>query len=205
MDELSGTKERIFDTFIEMVSVLGYENVTIREIAKSIDINAASIYYHYESKERILEHIYEYYSHHYFDTRIPVESMKTLVETANPEEFIFAIARNYVSDDEKKHMRMILITKIIYMRLFQDNTANTMFREHNANDYQYVSEILQHGIDVGRIQPDFDLEIFARVITGAMMAMGIEAFANPDYSVGLLDHEARVRSMLGRLFDSALL
>ena len=205
MNELIGTKERIFDVFIELTSSMGYENVTIREIAKRVDINVASIYYHYESKEKILEHVYEYYDYHYFDTRKSVEYMKKLIETADPEEFIFAIARNYESDDQKKHMRMILITKILYMRLFQDPTANNMFREHNADDYKYVSEILQHGIDVGRIQADFDLEIFARVMTGAMMAMGIEAFASPDYSVGLLDHEERVRSMLGRLIQSALL
>ena len=133
--------------------------------------------------------------------------MKKLIETAtieNAEEFIFAVCRNYVSDDPKKHIRMILITKIIYMRLFQDAAASKMFLEHNADDYKYVVEILQHGIDVGRVQSDFDLEIFARVLTGSMMAMGMEAFASPNYAVGLLDHEERVRSMLSRMFASGL-
>jgi len=179
--------------------------VTIREIAKKVNINVASIYYHYESKESILAHVYEYYSIHYFDTRAPVGDMKKLIETADAEEFIFAMARNYVSDDPKKQVRMILITKIVYMRLFQDAYANTMFLEHNLDDYRYVVEILQHGIDVGRIVPDFDMEIFARVLTGSMMAMGIEAFADANYTVGLLDHEVRVRTMLARLYNSALL
>ena len=188
-----------------MISALGYENVTIREIAKKVNINAASIYYHYKSKEDILAHVYEYFDKHYFDTRIPVDKMQKLIETADAEEFIFAIARNYVSDDPKKHIRMILITKIIYMRLFQDSTANTMFLEHNIDDYAYVVEILQHGINIGRVHPDFDVEIFARVLTGSMMAMGIEAFADANYTVGLLDHEERVRTMMARLFNSALL
>ena len=205
MNDLSKTKEKIFDTFIEMASSLGYENVTIREISTKVGINAASIYYHYESKEKILEHVYEYYGTHYFDTRLPVEEMKKLIETASAEDFIFAMCRNYVSDDPKKHIRMILITKIVYMRLYQDTYASSMFLRHNADDYRYVAEILQHGINIGLVQPGFDMEIFARILTGSLMAMGIEAFADPNYSVGLLDHEVRVREMLVRLFRTALL
>ena len=34
MSELAGTKELIFDTFVEMTSVVGYENVNVRDIAK---------------------------------------------------------------------------------------------------------------------------------------------------------------------------
>ena len=205
MSDLSGTRERIFDAFIEMSSALGYENVTVREIAKKVGIQAASIYNHYSSKEKILEHVYEYYANHYFDTRKPVDTMKKMIETADAEEFIFAMTRNYVSEDQKKHVRMILITKIIYMRLFQDTAASAMFNEHNADDVQYVTAVMQHGIDVGRLQPDFDLETFATVVLGSMMGMGLMAFANPAYTVGLLDHESRVRSMLSRILVSALL
>ncbi|MCL2122116.1 MAG: TetR/AcrR family transcriptional regulator [Clostridiales bacterium] len=204
MDELTGTKERIFDAFIEMTSSMGYENVTVREIAKKIGINAASIYYHYESKEQVLAHVYEYYSEYYFENRKPVEAMKEMIETADAEEFIFAMARNFVSDDQKKTYRMVLITKIIYMRLFQDAMANRMFNENNQNEIRYITDIVQHGIQVGRIQPDFEVEIFASVLLNSMIAMGLVAFADPNYTAGLLDHEARVRSMLARLFTSAL-
>ena len=204
MDELTGTKERIFDAFIEMTSSMGYENVTVREIAKKIGINAASIYYHYESKEQVLAHVYEYYSEYYFENRKPVEAMKEMIETADAEEFIFAMARNFVSDDQKKTYRMVLITKIIYMRLFQDAMANRMFNENNQNEIRYITDIVQHGIQVGRIQSDFEVEIFASVLLNSMIAMGLVAFADPNYTAGLLDHEARVRSMLARLFTSAL-
>jgi AcrR family transcriptional regulator len=204
-EELTGTKELIFDTFIEMTSSMGYENVTIREIARKVGINAASIYYHYESKEKILEHVYEYYNCFFFDGRRPLDKMKEMVETANPEEFIIAMTRNYVSEDSKREVRMILITKIIYMRLFQDINANTIFSNHNKDDTNYIIEVMQHAISIGRVQPDFDVEIFASVMIGTMLAMGLVAFADPNYTVGLLEHETRVRLMLGRIFESALL
>ena len=205
MSEISSTKESIFDTFIEMVSTFGYESVSIRDIAKRLGLSVSALYHHFESKDKLLDEVYGYYDEHYFDTRIPVETMKKRIETDDAETFILALTRNYVSDDPKKQIRMILITKIVYMRLFQDATANAMFLRHNLEDYAYVVELLQHGIDFGRIQPDFDMEIFARVLTGSMMAMGIEAFANPNYTVGLLDYEVRVREMLARLYGSALL
>ena len=204
MSELSETKELIFDTLIELSSAYGYENVTVRDIAKKVGINVSSIYYHYESKEKILEHVYEYYQRHYFDNRKPVETMKKMIETASAEEIIFALARNFMSDDQKRHMRMILITKLIYMRLFQDTTANTMFNENNNDEISYLMEILKHGVVVGRIEPDFDLEAFAGILLGSMVAMGVMAFANPAYTVGLLNYESRMRSMVSRLFDSAL-
>ena len=204
MSELSETKELIFDTLIELSSMLGYENVTVRDIAKKVGINVSSIYYHYESKEKILEHVYEYYQRHYFDNRKPVETMKKMIETANAEDIIFALARNFESEDQKRHMRMILITKLIYMRLFQDPTANAMFNENNADETEYLMEILKHGVAVGRIKPDFDLEAFAGILLGSMVAMGVMAFANPSYTVGLLNHESRMRSMVSKLFDTAL-
>ena len=205
MNEISETKERIFDTFIELSSIFGYENVTVRDVAKKVGINVASIYYHYDGKEKILESVYEYYENHYFDNRKPVEMMKQLIETAGADEMIAALARNYLTDDQKKYVRMILITKIVNMRLFQDTAANAMFNEHNADDMLYVTSILQHGADVGRIHPDFDIEAFAGVLIGSMVALGIEAFARPDYTVKQLDHEKRMLAMLSRLLATGLL
>jgi len=205
MSDLSETKELIFDTLIELSSSFGYENVTVRDIAKKVGINVSSIYYHYESKEKILEHVYEYYQRHYFDNRKSVETMKVMIETVDAEEIIFALARNFMSDDQKRHMRMILITKLIYMRLFQDAAANAMFNENNADEMDYLMEILRHGVAVGRIAPDFDLEAFAGILLGSMVAMGVMAFANPSYTVGILNHEARMRSMVSKLFDTALI
>ena len=205
MGELSDTKELIFDTLIELSSTYGYENVTVRDIAKKVGINVSSIYYHYESKEKILEHIYEYYQSHYFDNRKPVDVMKKLLETASAEEFIFAIARNFESVDQKVHMRMILITKLIYMRLFQYSAANAMFNNNNVDELGYVMDILRHGVDAGIIKPDFDIEAFASIVLGSMIAMGVMAFADPAYTVGLLNHESRMRTMLSKLFSTGLM
>ena len=203
MSELSATKERIFDTFVEMVSTLGYENVTIRDIAKKIGINAASIYYHFDSKDQILEYVYDYYAKYQYDTRKSVETMKEIIETADATEFIVNLFYTFETDDIKKYTRMILITKIIYMRLFQDPIANAMFTESNANNAEYVMTILKHGIEINRLAADFDIETFSDVLIGSKIIMGIRAFASSNYQVGQLDQEQRILALLVQLFSTA--
>ena len=206
MGELSETKENIFDVFVEMVSTSGYENVTTRDIAKKTGINAASIYYHFESKEKILEYAYDYYAKYQYDNRAPAEAMKKLIETAaGAEEIISGFFYTFETEDLKKYTRMILITKIIYMRLFQDPIANAMFAESNTNSAEYVISIMKHGIGAGRIAPDFDLETFADILIGSKIVMGIRAFSDSGYVVGQLDQEKRILKLLTRLLSTALI
>lgn len=204
MSQLSETKEKIFDVFVEMASTLGYENVTTRDIAKKIGINAASIYYHFESKEKILEYAYEYYEKYQYDNRRPVDEMKKMIETAGADEIISKFFYSFVTDDQKKYVRMILITKIVYMRLFQDRIANAIFTDSNACNAEYVVSILRHGVNAGRISSGFDIETFADVLIGAITIMGVKAFAGTDYKVGQLEQEDRIRALLTRLLSTAL-
>ncbi|MCL2201079.1 MAG: TetR/AcrR family transcriptional regulator [Oscillospiraceae bacterium] len=205
MSELSQTKEKIFDTFVEMVSTLGYENVTTRDIAKRIGINAASIYYHFESKEKILEFAYSYYLQHQYDNRTPVQEAQNSLETAKADEIVPLLRYSFMSQDQKKYTRMILITKIIYMRIFQDPVAGKMFSESSADSVEYVASILRHGVDIGRISSDFDLTTFATLLVDSMMMMGVKAFARTDYNVGQLEQEEYICAMLTALISTALL
>jgi len=204
MEELSGTKELIFDSFVEMTSVLGYENVSIRNISKKVGIQPASIYNHFESKAQLLESVYEYYLRHYFDNRKPIEEMKKLIETASAQELIAAFKRTFESEDQKKYIRMILITKIVYMRLYQDQRANEIFSNNFQNENDYVVEILKHGIDTGRIDSSFDIETFAYILIGSLVFMGVRAFSSPTYVVEQLEQEKRIFAQLTQLFSTAL-
>lgn len=204
MDSISGTKEQIFDIFVEMTSMLGYENVSMREIAQKVGIKGSSIYNHFDKKETILENAYQYYTKHHYDGRKPIDEMKKMIESAGADEIIRALAFTFDTGDQKKQTRMILITKIIYMRIFQDPTANMIFTEGNTNNKKYVVDILKHGRDIGRISCDFDIETFADILIGAVTIMGIRAFASKDYTVAELSEKELILALLARLFATAL-
>jgi len=204
MDELSGTKELIFDAFIEMTSSLGFENVSMRNIADKVGIRVASIYNHYESKAKILEYAYNYYSKQQCDNRKPLDEIKKLIETLSAEEILTFLTHSLETDDPKKHVRMGFIRKIIYMRLFQDQVANAIFEESNSNNAEYVIYALKHGIETGRIESSFDLEIFADLLICSQQAMGIKTFADPSCTAVQLKQQKRIIALMARLLSSAM-
>jgi len=204
MRELSGTKESIFDTFLEMTAAFGYENVSIRDIAAKVGINSASIYHHFESKEKLLQYAYDYHLKYQYDNRKSVDEMKNMLKASSPDEIIRAFAYTFESDDLKKYTRMILIVKIIYMRIFQEQKARVIFLEQHANNVEFISSVLKHGVHIGLIDPNFDIEAFAQVFVGSLEAMGMKAFAEPSYSVGQLEHEKLILKMVAQLYSTAL-
>ena len=204
-EDLTKTKELIFDAFIEMTGELGYENVSMRDLATKVGIQVASIYNHFSTKSNILEYAYDYHAKRQYENRTPSEYMKKLIETADADEIINKFVYTYESEVPKQYTRIVLITKIIYMRLFQDPLANASFSESNKDNTDYVIDILQHGINIGRIDPDFDTATFADVLLGALQAMAIKAFSNTLYAVGQLDQEYRIRAMIARLLSSAFI
>ena len=205
MPHTSLTKDLIFDAFLQQTSSLGYENVGLRDIGKLVNINAASIYYHFPSKEAILDHAYNYYLQHQFDNRLQRQEMYELVETAAAEKIVDAFFYSFDSTDEKYYTRMVLITRIIYMRLFQDRKASDIFNAADIDNHDYVVDILNHGKEIGRIDKNFDTDTYAYVLIGSMQIMGIKAFADVNYKVGQLDRESRILALLTRLLSTALL
>ncbi|MCL2631821.1 MAG: TetR/AcrR family transcriptional regulator [Coriobacteriia bacterium] len=204
MSDITGTKALIFDTFVHMTSTLGFENVSMREIAMQVGINPASIYYHFENKLQILEFAYDYYDKHQYDNRTPVDEIKKIINTADADEIVESLRYDFVTDDERQYIRMVLITKIIYMRLYQDPLANKMFADLNTSSVEYMLDILKYGVQIGRIDPEFDIETYAAIFVGSIHIMGIKSFASPDYQVAQLVEEQRIQKLLGRLLATAL-
>ncbi|MCL2164138.1 MAG: TetR/AcrR family transcriptional regulator [Oscillospiraceae bacterium] len=205
MNDTNKTKEIIFDAFVELTSVIGYEKVTVRDIAYKIGKNVASIYYHFENKASMLEYAYDYHAQHQYRNRRSTEYMKKLIESASAEEIVSEFMYTQQSEDQKHYIRMILIVKIIYMRIFQDPQANAAFSENYNNSMDFVTDVMRHGIEIGRIDPNFDIVTFADVLIGSMQIMGIKAFADVNYEVRQLDQEKRILDMISRILASAII
>ncbi|MBK3646545.1 MULTISPECIES: TetR/AcrR family transcriptional regulator [Streptomyces] len=53
------TRQRIQDVALELFADQGYEKTSLREIAESLDVTKAALYYHFKTKEEILVSIFE--------------------------------------------------------------------------------------------------------------------------------------------------
>jgi AcrR family transcriptional regulator len=57
-DRRTGTREQIRDVALELFAEQGYEKTSLREIAERLGVTKAAVYYHYRTKEEILESLF---------------------------------------------------------------------------------------------------------------------------------------------------
>ncbi|MFM9372436.1 TetR/AcrR family transcriptional regulator [Streptomyces sp. Da 82-17] len=53
------TRQRIQDVALELFAERGYEKTSLREIAERLDVTKAALYYHFKTKEDILDSLFE--------------------------------------------------------------------------------------------------------------------------------------------------
>jgi len=88
----SETKNSILVEATKLFAVRGFSAVSTRDIAKSVGMNIASIYYYYESKESLMEDIINYVEkgyRHYYDWLI-----KESKNVGSFEEFLDVLFNN---------------------------------------------------------------------------------------------------------------
>jgi AcrR family transcriptional regulator len=205
MSDVVDTKELIIDTFIGMTSSLGFENVSVRDIAHQAGINVASIYYYFKTKASLLEYAYDYHGQHQYDYRKTIEEMKKIVEAASADEIIQSIMYEHGPEDQKHFVRMALITKIIYMRLFQDPLAKAAFFGTYRSNSEYIGEIIRYGIKIGRVDPAFDIATFSDILIGVLQSMGIRAFGDVNYVARSVGQQKSLLSMVSRILAASII
>lgn len=62
------TRQRIQDVALDLFAEQGYDKTSLREIAERLDVTKAALYYHFKTKEDILEGIFE-------DMNRPIEEL----------------------------------------------------------------------------------------------------------------------------------
>ena len=91
----SEARNRIITEAIKLFSVKGFSAVSTRDIARTVGMNIASIYYYYESKEALLDAIFAYIEigyRHYIDwlaaENAKVDTVEELMDNMFNAEFI---------------------------------------------------------------------------------------------------------------------
>ena len=198
--KLSGTKERIFDVAINLIAKNGFENVTIRDIGKEVGFEAPSMYYHFTGKEDLLDTIYRYFAIHRLDNRNAVEHIKATIETGSALDIVTVLSDSAFEFEEKKAVRMVLITKIILMRIYQDAKANQFFlHDWYETDISHLRKWLGYAVEIGRLPEDFDVEHFSIFFWRQLIMMAVWAFAEPGYEVRVVDEEKHLLKMFAGL------
>ena len=145
------TKERIFDVSLDLFSQKGYNEVSVREIAREVGIRESSIYNHYQNKEAILDTIIDYFKSELNQSSLPEEDGANLMEQG-PEVFFEVGSKMYM--DRINTPEMEKIWRLVSIETYHNDKIRDFFKkellEEPLNIWENTFQIM---IDKKMIKP----------------------------------------------------
>ncbi len=159
MLDLTGTKEKIFDVAVDLFSKHGYNGVSVRKIADGTGIKESSIYNHFNSKEEILNCIFDCFQEGMREQRPDAAELEYEIEYMAPREVFRLIFIRY---GKNRNPRIDKIAAILFMEQYINQRARSFVKEFMLKEPpDYYEEILKAMSAKGKIRDDIDLRIAA--------------------------------------------
>jgi TetR/AcrR family fatty acid metabolism transcriptional regulator len=167
-------RKQILYIAVHEIEKRGYRNTTIQDIAKKAEVSKGVIYYHFNSREELLNAIWSALLQELFDYRKErVERQKTAK----------AMLRTYA----KAHFDYLTINFNKFVALFtmgidlnpEDSHSHPWSREVNERCFKYLSGILVRGQKSGEFG-SFTVDRVAPIIQGALDGLVLQFNSSPD-------------------------
>lgn len=193
-------KARIFNTAVKLFAEKGYSCVSMREIAAQVGIKAASIYNHYESKEAILEAVFDFYNQEMLSKVSPMlESLET--DEFDPETFMKQSL--YISEASMKKPVFRNIFKIIVREQFTNEKTRAMMLSKLVEKPRMAFAVFFRKLmEKGAVKP-MDPEFAAKEYHDYFVSRFYESSLMPDGEFGIDEQEAEAH--LNHFWDSVKL
>ncbi|MCL2136798.1 MAG: TetR/AcrR family transcriptional regulator [Coriobacteriia bacterium] len=175
------TKQRILESAAELFAKKGFTETTTRELAQSVGINAASLYYHFPSKNHILEFMLEEYSAFNTDVFEQRDISSILKNNPTAEGVLECLQLSFPSDRAAYFMNVLCV-------LLQEQLRNSIVNAFMSNQVILRSErnstrIINELVNLGVLRQDTDTDywmkltssIFYAFATRSMLGIGDNA------------------------------
>lgn len=177
------TKEKIFDSAIELFAKKGFDATSMREIAEAVGIKKASLYSHYKSKNEIMDNIFEYFKKELMQMRPPEARNLEKIDKITPEVFR---QRANLTIGIFKNPKMEKIFRIISSEQFRDKRAKMIILECLIHEpYSFSRTVLEIMVNKGiinKIDPDIKAMEFQYTIFTLFMEYLLLKSDNSDTS-----------------------
>lgn len=172
------TKDKIFDTALDLFSKKGYGSVSIRTIASEVGIKESSIYNHYSSKKDILMSILNYFEEYFKGNPLDDENIRKLLEE-NPEEFYHQGSEMFKQQIFEE--KILKIMKLIFVQMYQiDEVKEFFLREILGGSTDFWSDVFEILIQKNVIGSDYNPNKLAEMYFGFSMFKLWEIFLKYD-------------------------
>lgn len=172
------TKDKIFDTALDLFSKKGYDSVSVRTIASEVGIKESSIYNHYSSKKDILMSILNYFEEYFKGNPLDDENIRKLLEE-NPEEFYHQGSEMFKQQILEE--KILKIMKLIFVQMYQiDEVKEFFLREILGGSTDFWSDVFEILIQKNVIGSDCNPNKLAEMYFGFSMFKLWEIFLKYD-------------------------
>lgn len=172
------TKDKIFDTALDLFSKKGYDSVSVRTIASEVGIKESSIYNHYSSKKDILMSILNYFEEYFKGNPLDDENIRKLLEE-NPEEFYHQGSEMFKQQIFEE--KILKIMKLIFVQMYQiDEVKEVFLREILGGSTDFLSDVFEILIQKNVIGSDCNPNKLAEMYFGFSMFKLWEIFLKYD-------------------------
>ena len=173
------TKDKIFDTALDLFSKKGYDSVSVRTIASEVGIKESSIYNHYSSKEDILMSILNYFEGYFKGNPLDDENIRKLLEE-NPEEFYHQGSEMFKQQIFEE--KILKIMKLIFVQMYQiDEVKEFFLREILGGSTDFWCDVFEILIQKNVIGSDCNPNKLAEMYFGFSMFKLWEIFLKYDH------------------------
>lgn len=172
------TKDKIFDTALDLFSKKGYDSVSVRTIASEVGIKESSIYNHYSSKKDILMSILNYFEEYFKGNPLDDENIRKLLEE-NPEEFYHQGSEMFKQQIFEE--KILKIMKLIFVQMYQiDEVKEFFLQEILGGSTDFWSDVFEILIQKNVIGSDCNPNKLAEMYFGFSMFKLWEIFLKYD-------------------------
>jgi AcrR family transcriptional regulator len=154
------TKQRILEAAVELFSVNGFTETSVRDLASAVGVNEASIYNHYPSKNAILENILEEYT---LVTQHPIDrgSLDLIIKEPTTENILKCMTLVFPEEKREYYLKMLSVILQEHFRnpLIRDFVREKLFLSTESISRAILSELAASGA----LEKGTDVETWVRV------------------------------------------
>jgi len=147
------TQEKLLASACKVFAENGFKNTTVRDICNRAEVNVAAINYHFGSKEKLYEAVWEYANREAVKNRM---DELALSKSANPEKrlrlFVKALLYNILYQDRPEWDFRIVAHEMIEPTGAFDKIIDRMIRPGFLFLHDLVSEILGEGVPEEKVK-----------------------------------------------------
>ena len=165
------TKQRILECAAKLFAEKGFTETTTREMALALGLNSASLYYHFTSKNAILEHMMEDYSTYNTDAFKNKNISQILKENPTTEGILSCLQLSFPPERRDYYIKILCV-------LLQEQLRNSIVRTYISdniiqNAERNVGTIINVLKELGFLRLDTDPDYWMKVHSSLMYSFAI--------------------------------